>query len=292
MAVAEIAVNDQRGREMTNSPDLLSLDHFSDPLSEYSFDPMRTFDEGIAAIEALIPLTQRTRTNLDRALQCIEESERSDFIARHREKLLKFDRLGPTKYADFPYWAFRNVLLAQWLGLDRSIRSVDILDIGMGSGSFAMVARSMGHRVVGTDRDDPWYDELCHLAGVRRIDSPVISNEPYRPVAERFDLITIMLPVFHRRTVRGRREYWSVNQWQAFLADLAANLAQPEARIFIYMPLDKRDDGSLSYSPLVHWSQGRGAIIDRTFPESPLRHILFTKVDAETFASRADAALD
>ncbi|MDQ3247130.1 MAG: class I SAM-dependent methyltransferase [Pseudomonadota bacterium] len=277
---------------MTNSPDLFSLDHSSDPLSEYSFDPMRTFDEGIEAIEALVPLTERTRTNLDRALQCIEDSKRSDFIARHREKLPKFDRLGPTKYADFSYWAFRNVLLAQWLDLDRSSRSLDILDIGMGSGSFAMVARSMGHRVVGTDREDPWYDELCRLAGVRRIDSPVIPNEPYRPVAGRFDLITIMLPVFHRRTVGGRREYWSVNQWQAFLADLAANLAQPEARIFIYMPLDKHDDGSLSYSPLVQWAQGRGAIIDRTFPESPLRHILFANIGTETFASRADAALD
>jgi len=39
----------------------------------------------------------------------------------------------------------------------------------------------------------------------------------------------------------------------------------------------------LSYSPLLEWSRQRGAQIDRTFPNKPVKHIHFQRATAETF---------
>jgi len=234
-------------------------------------------------IEELGPISDRARANLTRALALIDPTERDAFIHRHRDALEDVNTMAKAKYADFPYWAYLSVLTAQWLGLDRS-EPLDILDIGMGPGSFVMVARSMGHRAVGTDVSDPWYEELCTLAGSERVIAPVERGKPYTPLDRRFDLITIMLPAFHRRRVNRKREYWSVEDWRVLLSGLTRDVLMPEGAIFIMMPLDKDDEGNLSYSPLVEWARERGAILDKTFSDGAVRHILFDPATAATFA--------
>lgn len=253
------------------------------PLRDYHFDPLRSFDEGIESIAALAPISKRARSNLLRALQSIDPDCRRAFLECHCGKLTNFDADGPVKYADIPYWAYRNVLLAQWLELDES-DPIDILDIGMGPGNFAMVANSMGHRTIGTDVTDPWYGELCALAGVERIIAPVQRRVPYRPVDRRFDLITIMLPVFHRQMIPGGRTYWSTEDWRYLLHSLVENMLKEGGRIFILMPLDKRNDGSLAYSPVLPWAESLGARLGRTFEGEPIRHILFDPASPELFA--------
>ncbi|MBV9527569.1 methyltransferase domain-containing protein [Sphingomonas sp.] len=246
-------------------------------------DAFASFPERIAQLQAVLPMEERTRANLERSLTGIDAQERERFLATHGERLQDLATFGPAKYADFTYWAHRSALVAEWLDLDRS-PPLDILDIGMGSGSFAMVVQSMGHRVTGTDVADEWYDELCRLAGVRRVVAPVERGADYRPVEDRFDLITIMLPVFHRRRVDGRREYWAVEDWRRFLAGLQRDLLKPGGAIFILMPLDKNDEGEESYSPVLAWAEARGATLGRTHPSQPIAHILWRPVEAETFA--------
>jgi hypothetical protein len=156
----------------------------------------------------------------------------------------------------------------------------------MGSGNFAMVAQSMGHRVVGADVENPWYTELCELMRAKRIVAPVTREMPYRPIHRRFDLITIMMPAFHRKRVNGRRQYWSVEDWRLFLLGLVKNLLNPSGAIFILMTLDRDDEGNVSYSPLVEWARERGAKLDRTLNYGPVRHILFDNVTDEAFAEK------
>jgi methyltransferase family protein len=247
-------------------------------------DAFASFTERIAQLDALLPLEPRTRRNLERSLASIDPAEREQFVAKHSDRLQDLQTFGPAKYADFAYWAHRSTLVAEWLDLDTS-RPLDILDIGMGSGSFAMVAQSMGHRVVGTDVADDWYDVLCRLARVERVVAPVARGEDYRPVEDRFDLITIMLPVFHRRRVNGQREYWSVEDWRRFLAGLQRDLLKPGGAVFILMPLDKNDAGEESYSPLLAWAEARGARLGRTHPSQPTGNILWRPVEANTFAA-------
>ncbi len=248
-------------------------------------DPLCSFPERVEQLEAAKPMSDRTRANLVRALDSINPAERESFLEKHRDKLQDIETLASVKYADFGYWAHRNVILAEWLDLDRS-PPLDILDIGAGSGNFGMVAQSMGHRVIGTDVADDWYDELCKLTKVTRLVAPVVRGERYKPVDQRFDLVTIMLPAFHRKRVKGKREYWSVEDWRLFLLGLVQDLLKPNGSIFILMPLDKDDEGNLSYSPLVEWSRERGARLDRTFKKGPVRHILFNPATEATFAEQ------
>jgi SAM-dependent methyltransferase len=231
-------------------------------------------------------MSERTRANLVRALDSIDPAEREAFLDKNRNRLEDIETLAAVKYADFGYWAQRNVLLAEWLDLDRS-PPLDILDIGTGSGNFGMVVTSMGHRAMGTDVADEWYDELCKLTKVERIVAPVMRGERYVPVDRRFDLITIMLPAFHKKSVAGTREHWSIEDWRRFLLGLVNDLLKPNGRIFILMPLDKDDDGQLSYSPFVRWSYERGARLDRSNPRGPIRHVEFNPATAETFAEDA-----
>lgn len=253
-----------------------------DVLADYRFDPARPFDEAISELQSLLAMSDRTYSNLGRALDMIDPQEREALIARHGDRFVDFDPVGPVKYADFPYWALRNLLIAEWLGLDDS-PPLEILDVGMGSGSFAMVAQSLGHRVTGTDIADPWYEELCALAGVRRIVAPVVRGKSYRPAKGPFDLVTAMLPAFHRAsTGDGGRVYWSVEDWARWLDGIFSDLIAADGKLFILMPLDKLG-ASLCYSPLVQWAKERGAILDRTLPGAPVRHILFhRRPDAST----------
>lgn len=248
-------------------------------------DALCSFSERVEQLERRGPMDERTRTNLVRALESIDPAKREAFLDRHRDKLADIETLAAIKYADIGYWALRNVMIAQWLDLDNS-PPLEILDIGMGSGNFAMVAQSMGHRAIGTDVFDVWYAELCDLTGVERIIAPVRRDEPYVPVEGKFDLITIMLPAFHRRTVGGKRQYWSIEDWRQFLLGLVQNLLKPNGAIFILMPLNKDDEGNLSYSPLVEWARERGARLDRTTPKGPVRHVLFKPATEETFGEQ------
>lgn len=251
-------------------------------------DALCSFEERIEQLKARGPMTDRTRENLTRALASIDPSERRAFIDKYQDELNDIETLASVKYADLGYWAHRNILLAQWLDLDHSA-PLDILDIGAGSGNFGMVAQSMGHRVIGTDVADDWYDELCKLTGVTRIVAPVMRGERYTPVDQRFDLITIMLPAFHRKRIKGKRVYWSVEDWRQLLLGLVQDMLKAGGKIFILMPLDKDDDGNLSYSPLVEWARERGARLDRTFRKGPVRHILFDPADESTFGKEPPA---
>lgn len=245
-------------------------------------DALSSLEDRVKQLESDWPLTDRTRGNLIRALGGIDLEAREAFIQRHRDRLENIDTLNSLKYSDFAYWTRRSAVLAEWLDLDNS-QPLDILDIGAGPGNFGMVAQSMGHRVIGTDVADDWYDELCKVTRATRLVAPVVRGERYKPVETRFDLITIMLPVFHRRRVSGKREYWSIEDWRLFLLGLVEDLLQPNGRIFLLMPLDIDDAGRLSYSPLLEWARDRGATIERTFPNKPVKHILFHQATEKTF---------
>lgn len=246
-------------------------------------DPFCPFPERIEQFHRRSPLSERTRANLERALYSVDQDRLQAFLDKHRDALQDIETLAAIKYADLAYWAQRNVQLAEWLDLDRS-PPLDVLDIAAGSGNFGMVLQSMGHRYLGTDVADPWYEELCQVTGVERKVAPVVRGEPYRPVTDRkFDLISTTLPAFHRKSVRGKREYWSVEDWRQFLLGLTTDLLKPNGRIFILMPLDKADDGTLSYSPFVQWAYDRGARVDRSTPRGPVRHIDFNPATPEMF---------
>lgn len=261
----------------------------SDPRKKH--DALCSFPERLAQMERTQPFPERTRANLVRALATVNNEQRNAFIDKHRDELQDIETLAQAKYADLAYWAVRNVQIAQWLDLDHS-PPLDILDIAAGSGNFGMVVQSMGHRYLGTDIANDWYEELCKLTDVERLVAPVVRGEAYKPIDRRFDLITTLLPAFHRKLVDGKRVYWSVEDWRLFLEGLVRDMLKPNGRIFVLMPLDKDDDARLSYSPFVRWAYERGARLDRTTPKGPLRHIEFNPATLETFGEAAPSTAE
>jgi hypothetical protein len=245
-------------------------------------DAFGPLPERIEQIACQNPMSDRTKANLERALRTIDPEKRAAFLARHADRLAQMETVASVKYADLGYWAYRNVLIAEWLDLDRSA-PIDILDIGTGSGNFLMVAQSMGHRGLGTDVSDAWYDELLDLTGVERVIAPVERGKRYKPTDNRFDLVTIMLPTFHRKKVAGSRQYWSIEEWRVFLLGLTNDLLKSGGAIFILMQFDKDDEGRLSYSPLMEWARRRGAILGRLSEKDYVRLILFDPASTKTF---------
>ena len=94
----------------------------------------------------------------------------------------------------------------------------------------------------------------------------------------------MMMPAFHRKRVKGQRQYWSVEDWRILLLGLVENLLKPGGAIFILMTLDKDDQGNVGYSPLIEWARERGARLGRTKEDGPIRHILFDPATTGTFA--------
>lgn len=256
------------------------------PLRPPVGDVFCPFPERLAQIEQERPMSDRTRANVLRALEMIDPAERKAFLDKHRDDLQSFDDFSFAKYADFAYWAYRSVLRAEWLELDRS-PPIDLLDIGMGAGSFGMVAKSMGHRVAGTDLDRPWYRDFDRIARVERIIAPVRRGERYRPIDRKFDLITAMLPNFHRRKAGGRIEYWTMEDWRLFLGNLVGDLLKSGGRIYLSMPSDRLDDGTVTPSELLAWSERRGAKVERTRDGRYTGQILFDPATEESFAADA-----
>jgi hypothetical protein len=241
-----------------------------------------SFEDRLDRLQRETAMLASTRVNVLRALERIDLQERDAILEKYRNQLSSAT-FGFGKYADFVYWAFRNVRRAEWLGLE-GFPPLDILDIGMGGGNFGMVCQTMGHRFVGTDVRNPFYSDLCRLAGVQRIEAPVRRGEVYRPIDQRFDLITIMVPNFHRREVDGKLEYWPLEDWKFLLRGLARDLLKDNGRIYIEMAFDRQEDGTPTLSPLVHWSADRAARMDR-FPDGGFNgQILFYPATVDTFA--------
>jgi len=213
------------------------------------------FAERLAELERQESMTERTRTNVLRALDLIDPAERAAFLERHRDE--DPARLRWLKYADFVYWTHRNVLHAERLELDSS-PPLDVWDIGTGSGSFPMVAKSMGHRVIGTDIPKPWGAELCRIAGVPRVNAAVKRGEPYQPVPGRFDLISIMMPNFQRTVTDQGAKYWSVDDWRFLLSGLAERSLKQDGRVFVLIPAEL-SEGVAAPSPLIDWAAHVGA---------------------------------
>lgn len=115
---------------MSEKYELLDLSDFA---GGERHDALCSLQDRVKQLECDWPLTERTRSNLSRALESLDLEAREAFIRKHRGRLENIDQLNSLKYSDFVYWARRNALIAEWLDLDNS-PPLSILDIGAGPG--------------------------------------------------------------------------------------------------------------------------------------------------------------
>ncbi|QEN85044.1 hypothetical protein FZC33_01935 [Labrys sp. KNU-23] len=229
---------------------------------KYHFDPLRSFSESHMLIGKALDLSPEAIVISERTLRRVAHERLAGFRQHYREQLSSFDPASQYKFAELPVWTASMAQIALALGLHAS-GSLSVLDIGMGGGAFSAILETLEHRVVGTDIENPWYRDLCHLLDVKRVICPVEPFTPYRIHGAPFDLITILRPTFHRKTVVGGRHYWGEAEWRFLLFDLIRNNLSKDGKFFLMMPYDKVGNQEAGPSFLMEWCQKRGAKLIR-----------------------------
>ena len=135
----------------------------------------------------------------------------------------RYDAHPFTKYHDkFEHSLIRNAERIFALGLDKS-SGLRILDIGCGFGYFIYAAQQFGHHPIGLDQDDPYFNEVTHLIGLRKVLHTIVPFEPLPEIpGGPFDLITAFATCFDRAGEKGQ---WGPKEWEFFLKDLTRFMA-------------------------------------------------------------------
>ena len=164
--------------------------------------------------------------------------------------------------------------MAYRLGLNKSPKSLNILDIGSRGGLFPFVCNSYGHHAVATDMREVQVKspnaEMLDFFGVERNPLKVSAFEPIIGVGGPYDLITGFRTRFHSRytweTGKNCEEHWGISEWGFFLKDLANNLTTEHARIFFMINrLQEREKGKIIPRSLREYFIEKGANIQYSY---------------------------
>lgn len=167
------------------------------------------------------------------------------------------------KYLDVIYWVHSKLYAVRALGLHAS-PPMRILDLGAGSGHFAMLCQHYGHSVVSLDIPVPFYDEFAPVLGVRRTLDRVDPGKPLTDFGERFDLVTAFMINFHNvEPPRPEKPYWSLEDWDFLLEDLESRQLKPGGRVWFGLNPEWQADGSLALNQaLMDSCERQGAIVN------------------------------
>ncbi len=126
------------------------------------------------------------------------------------------------KYHNMHHAYIRNAERVIRLGLTKST-GMRILDIGCGFGYFMHAASQYGHRTVGLDRGDPFFNAVTPLFGANRVVHQIEAGQPLPNIpGGPFNLITAFATCFDKAGVEGQ---WGPEQWEFFLQDLTRFMA-------------------------------------------------------------------
>jgi hypothetical protein len=241
-----------------------------------------------ARIES-VAATIRDRSLREIFLKAMAHVDADRYAAARRKHELEREyatnRIAPFKYFDIPIWVKSRLAIAVRLGLHQAA-PMRILDLGAGSGAFAMVCMAMGHSAVGIDVDFPAkyaaiYRDLCDACSVDLRIHRIRRNEPL-PDIGLFDLITAQGVMFDfrfepdlpyeidsfeldpaKQTAGTTRIYWSAEDWLDFLAELSGHLRFP-GRIHIMPNRVMGESGEVLENQALYSAAAElGALVDR-----------------------------
>ena len=181
---------------------------------------------------------RRRAAEVDRLYREIVSSwDQPAFRERFRGYWNPFPSTKPAKFLDLETWFREAVFRALWCGVEALPAKSRLLDLGAGTGYFLVVARHLGHDVLGLDVDDePLYRECFDYFGLPRVTQAI---EPFQPLPESlggFDLITAFMTCFDERPDGSQ---WGVDEWLFLLRDLR-NRLNAGGRIVIRFNLNQQ----------------------------------------------------
>lgn len=209
-------------------------------------DPTKTIAERLAALRGSVrwnPRREEILQDLRALLATVDEPCLETLRGQYAERMRKAGPASRYKYLDVVFHALQKLLLARELGLHESPPR-RVLDIGTGGGHLPFVCRFYGHEAVGIDVKDAFYDGLAACLGAPRTVVRVEAQTPLPDLGGRFDVITACDIAFNeKREGKTRGLYWSLEDWQFFLNDLATHQLRTPGTI--YLKLNKEARGRL-----------------------------------------------
>jgi hypothetical protein len=228
-----------------------------------TYKPLMDFTERSEEISNTIDPKSQTLSIFTDVISRVDPKEVSNFQKKYASSLKEFASASRFKYADLPFWILDKINVAMSLDLHRCEKK-SILDIGMGGGHFAMVCGVLGHKVVGTDKSVPLYDDICRIF---RSDRRFISTELRRPLQDlgtKFDMIVVIGQIFNfiKPIVKGNIRYWTPDDWSFFLKDLIVNHMRYPGSIFLQLNPNIAGNGTERDKVLLQWTRDHGATAD------------------------------
>lgn len=183
-------------------------------------------------------------------LDDVDETQFDEIRSRFLADPSDANNVGALKYLDPVTWFESKLRTAMRLELHTS-PPLRILDLGTGPGHFPVVARFLGHEVVGTDlkqivhsKPGNIYNALCEVYKVHRVVAAIKPFEVLDSVEGPYDLVTAFLAAFN---VDQNKKPWTTEQWEFFLTHLTVNVAKPSGRLFMSLANDKLTEESWIY---------------------------------------------
>ena len=206
-------------------------------------EPTKTISERLATLRGTLRWNPR-RAEILRDLQAliatVDVAGLDALRGQYAERMRKASAASRYKYLDVVFHTLQKLLLARELGLDKSPPR-RVLDIGSGGGHLPFVCGFYGHRAVGIDVEDAFYDGLAACLGVERTVVRVEAQTPLPDLGGRFDVITACDIAFNeKREGKTRGVYWSLEDWQFFLNDLVIHQLRTPGTIYLKLNKEAR----------------------------------------------------
>jgi hypothetical protein len=228
-------------------------------------EPLSLFERRAEEVAATI-IDEAQRALFERAACRIDSHAHRQIQEKYRTAAMNSDPAFIYKYLDVSFWLRDKVAKVFSLGL-ADAPGLRILDLGTGAGHFPALCDTLGHETVGLDLEVPLYVDLCTLMGVDRRTYRIKPGEPLPSSLGAFDLITAFAIKFDALGVdaQGRYLYWSLTDWDHFVADVTRNRVRYPGRLYLQLNSRIVADGTRErFTEVVETCRAAGAEIAPT----------------------------
>jgi len=200
--------------------------------------------------------SQEKRDKIVGLLQYILEISDHEKFAQVQEKYLDLNDTkfiaGFSKYIDPIRWCESKLNTAMRFGLDQGSPK-RIFDIGTGPGHFQVVARYLGHEVLGTEMPSvmkannkygEYYQDLEAVYGLQRIAMKIEPDGGILKFENKFDLVTAFLAAF---SVGYDKQPWPLETWITFFRNLRNDVLKPDGAVLMTLTRGKVTDDVWAY---------------------------------------------
>lgn len=218
------------------------------------YDPRLAYADRIGLFAGLVK-EPHLRALYLRAMHSVDWQRIEAIREKHAVALANYNPGSKLKYLDVPFWTWLRLNEIKNIGLDQA-EPLRILDLGCGCAHFALLVQALGHTYVGTDIDEPFYEDMCRAFNINRVPHRISRQEALPDFGGPFDLVTAFDISFNYvKAVRDEHAfegvswlYFSAQDWTNLLADLCSQMNLC-GRIYFIPNTQRRDDGSSVHEP-------------------------------------------